>query len=86
MARSRITLPVTPADAPETLSEATARYVAAQARDAITNGMGMSEFFRWGVSYAMDRIGLDYSECQSIVIGAWSEAFDENRAAELETA
>ena len=56
----------------------------AEARDAIASGMGMSEFFRWGVSYAIDRIGLDYSEGQSIVIGAWSEAFDEHRTAELE--
>lgn len=84
MARSRITLPVTPAAAPETLAEATARYVAAQARDAIASGMGMSEFFRWGVSYTMDRIGLGYSEGQSIVIGAWSVAFDEHRASELD--
>jgi hypothetical protein len=66
-----------------TYEASVAHHVATQARDAIANGMGMEEFFRWAVGYTLSVAGVDDKPAEAMTIAAWTAAFDEKRDEEI---
>ena len=82
MARKFIA-PVIPAPLPVTFEQDTAHHLLTQARDALASGMGMTEFFRWAADYTMGQRGHSYAEAETLVVAAWTEAYDEHRDVEL---
>ena len=74
---------VIPEPLPVTFAQETAHHLRTQARDALAGGMGITEFFKWSVDYAMNKRSHSYAEAEMLVIATWTEAYDEHRDMEL---